>query len=90
MPSGQCDRDGGGCDHHQHAGGVRAALGIDVGAEDDRDENAPSMRINTSGRTARAQCGAIPYLGRKRGIRFSSPAIADAPANHKIAIVEAS
>src|SRR6476659_1013263 len=40
--------------------------------------NAPRMRISTSGRTARAHWGAIPYLGRKRGIRFSRPAIVDA------------
>ena len=30
--------DRGGADQHQHAGGVRAALGVDVGVEDPGDE----------------------------------------------------
>ena len=47
------------------------------------------MPVNsvTSGRVARVHSGAMPYRGRYRGTRFSRPAIADAPANHRMAIV---
>src|SRR5437899_774989 len=41
----------------------------------------------TSGRTALAQFGAIPYRGRYWGTRFRSPAMALAPANHRITTV---
>ena len=45
----------------QHAGGVGAALGVDVGVEDPGDEEARSaVKTSTSGRTARAQSGAMP------------------------------
>jgi hypothetical protein len=44
-------------------------------------------KTSTSGRVARAQSGAMPYGGRYRGTRFRSPAMADAPANHRMPIV---
>src|SRR6185312_3107427 len=50
--------------------------------------NATVVKTSTSGRTARAQVGAMPYRGRYRGTRLSNPAIADAPANHRIPIVD--
>src|SRR5688572_21749377 len=46
-----------------------------------------AVKSVTSGRVARVHSGAIPYRGRYRGTRFSNPAIADAPANHRMAIV---
>jgi len=51
---------------------------------------ATTVNVMTSGRTARAQPGAMPYLGRYRGTMLSRPAIADAPANQRIAIVDRS
>ena len=45
---------------------------------------AMAVMMITSGRCARAHSGAIPYRGRYRGMRFSSPAIAEAPANHRM------
>src|SRR5262249_23070685 len=39
---------------------------------------------------ARAQSGAMPYRGKYCGTRFNSPAIALAPANHRITTVIAS
>ena len=52
--------------------------------------NVMTMKIRTSGRLARAHSGAMPYRGRYLGTRLRSPAIADAPANQRIAIVLAS
>ena len=46
-----------------------------------------AVTSSTSGRIALAQSGAMPYRGRYRGTRFSRPAIADAPANHRMVIV---
>src|SRR5437762_2079001 len=45
------------------------------------------VKSATNGRFERAHSGAMPYRGRYRGTRFSSPAIADAPANHRISTV---
>ena len=45
------------------------------------------MNTSTSGRDARAHSGAMPKRGRYRGIRLSSPAMAEAPANARIRIV---
>src|SRR5687768_450127 len=47
------------------------------------------MTVNriTSGLTARAHSGAMPYRGRYCGTRFNSPTMALAPANHRITMV---
>jgi hypothetical protein len=47
------------------------------------------MSVNriTSGRTARAHSGAMPYRGRYCGTRFNSPAMALAPANQRMTTV---
>src|SRR3954453_18298737 len=52
--------------------------------------NAIAVYTSTSGRGARVHSGAIPYRGKYRGTMFSNPAIAEAPANQRIEIVEAS
>src|SRR5262245_19498267 len=46
-----------------------------------------AVKRRTSGRDARAHSGAMPYRGRYRGTRLSSPAIALAPANQRMTIV---
>src|SRR5438445_5108221 len=46
-----------------------------------------AVNTSTSGRVARDHSGAIPYRGRYLGTILSRPAIADAPANHRIRIV---
>ncbi len=51
---------------------------------------AVPVKTSTIGRTARDQDGAMPNLGRYRGTRLSSPAIAEAPANQRIAMVDRS
>jgi hypothetical protein len=48
------------------------------------------MKTSTNGREAKAHSGAIPIRGKYRGIKFRSPAIADAPAKARMRIVEAS
>ena len=48
---------------------------------------AIAVKTSTSGRTAAAHWGTMPYRGRKRGTRLRRPAIAEAPANHRMAIV---
>lgn len=49
-----------------------------------------TKKTSTSTRVDRAQSGAIPYRGRYLGMMLSRPARADAPANHKMPIVEMS
>jgi hypothetical protein len=41
----------------------------------------------TSGRVAFVHSGAMPYRGRYLGTRFRRPAIAEAPANHRMEMV---
>ena len=45
---------------HEHAGRVRAALGLDIGVEDDRNEERDAVNSVTSGRVARVHSGAMP------------------------------
>jgi hypothetical protein len=46
-----------------------------------------AVKRYTSGRTARAHSGAMPYFGRYCGTRFSRPTIALAPANQRMTTV---
>ncbi len=45
------------------------------------------VNSSTSGRTARAHSGAMPYRGRYCGTRFNSPTMALAPANQRMTMV---
>ena len=46
-----------------------------------------AVTTSTSGRVAFVHSGAMPYRGRYRGTRLRSPAIAEAPANHRMEMV---
>ena len=48
---------------------------------------ATAVNTSVSGRVARTHSGAMPYGGRYRGTSVRSPAMADAPANQRMAIV---
>lgn len=49
---------------YQDAGGVGTALGVDVGLKQPIDQEPGGVNTSTSGRTAFAHSGAMPYRGR--------------------------
>ena len=80
--------DGGRGHQDQHAGGVGAALGVDVGPEDERDDEGDGREDQHQrpggARPLRAPCrSAAGSAGRCS----AGPAIAEAPANQRIRIV---
>ena len=87
---GEGDRDRGGGDQDQDAGGVGAALGVDVGVEDDGDRERAEGEDQHQGPYGPGPVRGHAVAGQVAGTRLSRPAIAEAPANHKIAMVDAS
>ena len=59
-PVGDGHRDRGRGHEEQDARGVGAALGVDVGLEEQVTTTVMAMKTRTSGRVARAQSGAMP------------------------------
>jgi hypothetical protein len=83
----QCHRQRRRRHQHEHSGGIGAALRRDVGVEDDRDEERDAGEQRHERPRGARPFWRHPIPRQVPGTRFRSPAMADAPANHRMAIV---
>ena len=87
---GEEDGDRGGRHEREHAGGIRPRLLVDVGAEGERHDGGDERQDEHERPRRAGPVRRHAVAGQVAGHDVEQPAMAEAPANHRMPIVEMS